>query len=100
MDFLIFEDEKLTKPIETPIDLGKVKAGETKEFIFYVFNSNVNPFEELEFSVDHKEVEVLLSPTEMAEKSSAKIILKWKPSVNIKRGLKTTLKIEGYEVIG
>ena len=100
MDFQIFEDKELTKPIEAPIDLGKLKAGEEKEYTYYVFNASVYPYEELEFAVEHKEVTVISSPTEMEEKSSNKIVLKWKPSVNIKRGLKTSLKIEGFQVIG
>lgn len=100
MDFQIFEDKELTKPIEAPLDLGKLKAGETKEYTYYVFNSSMNPYEELEFSVDHKEVQVLEAPKDMEEKSSAKIVLEWKPSVDIKRGLKTSLKIQGFQVIG
>ena len=100
MDFQIFEDKELTKPIEAPIDLGKLKAGEEKEYTYYVFNSSMNPYEELEFSVDHKEVEVLEAPKDMEEKSSDKIVLQWKPSIDVKRGLKTSLKIAGFEVIG
>ncbi len=100
MDFQIFEDKELTKPIESPLDLGKLKAGETKEYTYYVFNSSMNPYEELEFSVDHKEVEVLEAPKDMEEKSSDKIVLQWKPSIDVKRGLKTSLKIAGFEVIG
>lgn len=100
MDFQIFEDKELTKRIEAPIDLGKLKAGEKKEFTYYIFNASVYPYEELDFTVDHKEVIVIFSPTEMEEKSSAKVVLEWKPSVDIKRGLKTSLKIEGYQVIG
>ncbi len=100
MDFQIFEDKELTKLIEAPINLGKLKAGEKKEYIYYVFNSSLSPYEELQFSVDHKEVEVISAPTEMEEKSSEKIVLEWKPSVDIKRGLRTSLKIEGFQVIG
>ena len=100
MDFQYFEDKELTKPIESPIDLGKLKAGEEKEYTYYVFNASVDPYEELDFSVDHEEVTVISSPTEMEEKSSAKIILKWKPSIDVKRGLKTSIKVEGFQVIG
>jgi hypothetical protein len=99
-DFKIFTDEELQNPTDSPILLGKVKAGDIKQFTFYVYNSSVNPYEELNFDVDHKEVTVISAPTEMDEKSSAKLILEWKPSVDVKRGLKTNLKIEGYEVIG
>ena len=100
MDFKYFEDKDLTNPIESPIDLGKLKAGEEREYIYYVFNASVHPYEELKFSVDSKEVTVIDSPKEMEEKSSAKIVLIWKPSIDIKRGLKTSLKAEGFQVIG
>ncbi len=99
-DFKIFEDKELKKPVEDPINLGKLKAGESKKFTFYVFNSSTFPYEELNFDVDHKEVRVLSAPIEINEKSSGTIILEWEPSVNIKRGLKTSLKIEGFQVIG
>lgn len=100
MDFIIFEDKELTKPVDDPINLGKLKAGETKQFTFYIFNASVYPYEELDFILDHKEVKIISFPTEMQEKTSEIIILEWKPSVDIKRGLKTSLKIEGYQVIG
>lgn len=99
-DFQIFKDKELQNPTDDPIDLGKVKAGETKQFTYYVYNSSVYPYEELNFSVDHEEVTIISAPTELEETSSAEIILEWKPTVDIKRGLKTSLKIEGYQVIG
>ena len=99
MDFKLFEDKELTKPIETPIDLGKLKAGEEKEYTYYVLNASIHPYEELDFDVDHKEVEVIQAPIDLAEKSSGKVVLKWKPSVDIRRGLKTSLKIEVFQVI-
>jgi len=100
MDFKIYKDKALQEPTDDPIDLGKVKAGETKQFTFYVYNSNMNPFEDLEFSVDNAEVSVISAPTDLEEKSSAEITLQWKPSIDVKKGLKTSLKIEGYEIIG
>ena len=100
MDWQIFKDKELTEPVSDPIDLGKLKAGEKKQFVYYIFNSSVNPFDEVRFSVDNKEVKVI-SPIEeidVAEKTSTKIILEWEPSIDVKRGLKTSLKIEGFEV--
>ena len=99
-DFKIYTDKELQNLVDDPINLGKLKAGNTKQFTFYVYNSSVNPYEELAFSVDHKEVTVISAPTELTEKVSKAIVLEWSPSVDVKRGLKTRLKIEGYEVIG
>ena len=99
-DFKIFKDKELTNEVSDHIDLGKVKAGEKKQFTYYVCNSSTFPYEELNFDVDHKEVRVISAPIEINEKSSGTIILEWKPSVDIKRGLKTSLKIEGFQVIG
>ena len=100
MDFQIFEDKALTKRVSDPIDFGKLKAGAKKTYVFYVFNASVYPYEELKFNIDHKEVKVIVSPTTLSEKSSKEIILEWKPSIDIKKGLKTSLKIEGYQIIG
>jgi len=98
--FKIYTDKELQNLADDPILLGKVKAGEIKQFIYYVYNSSINPYEQLIIDVDHDEVTVISSPTEILEKSSVKIILEWKPSVDVRQGLKTRLKIQGYEVIG
>lgn len=102
MDFKIFLDKELTKPVNDPIDLGKLKAGETKQFTYYVFNSGIHPYEEVKFSLDNREVKVIspIGKVNINEKSSTKIILQWNPSVDIKKGLHTNLKIEGYQVVG
>jgi len=76
-----------------------LKAGYSKKYTFYIYNSTVHPYEELKFSVDSAEVRVVSAPEELAEKRSAELILEWKPRVDIKQGLKTSLKIEGYQVI-
>ena len=98
MDFQIFKDKELTE-IADPINLGKLKVGETKEFTFYVFNATVDPYEELKLNVDHKEITVISAPTELKEKTSAKFILEWKATVNVKRNLKPTLEINGFRKV-
>lgn len=98
MDFQIYEDVALTKPVED-LNLGKLKAGESKQFTYYIANASVYPYEELQFHVEHKEVKILHAPVELNANSNSKIILEWNPSVSVKRGLKTTLKIEGFQVI-
>jgi len=97
--FKIYEDKELKKVVGEALNLGKVKAGTTKRYTFYIYNSSVNPFEELSFTVESREVKIISAPKEIQEKSNAEIVLEWHPSVNLREGLKTRLKIEGYEVI-
>jgi len=97
-DFKIFLDKDLKVPAGNPIDLGKLKAGHTKKFTFYIYNSSVNPHDEINVVVDSSEVSVISFPETMEEKSHAMLILEWKPKINIKQGLKAIIKIESYEV--
>lgn len=100
MDFKIFEEKELINEVSDPIDLGKLKAGEKKQFIFYVFNSSRNPHDEVDFIVNNKEVKVIFpeGKVDIAEKATQKIILEWEPSVDIRRGLKASLQIDSFEV--
>lgn len=99
-DFKIYKDKDLTELVNDPIHLGKVKAGDTKQFTFYIYNSSIHPYEDLQFIVNHDEVQIISAPMTMNEKASAELILEWKPSVDVERGLQTPLKIEGFKVIG
>lgn len=100
MDILkIYEDKELNKPIDEFLFLGKLKAGTKKKYTFYIYNSSVNPVEELSFSVEDKEIKILEAPDELQEKSNTEIILEWSPSVDVRQGLKTRLKMEYYEVL-
>ena len=98
-NFKIYEDKELKIPVGEELNLGKLKAGTKKKYKFYIYNGSVNPFEELSFSVENKEVKIVEAPDELQEKSNAEIILEWSPSVDVRQGLKTRLKIEGYEVL-
>lgn len=98
LDFKIYEDKDLTI-LADPIDLGRLKTGQSRKFTFYLYNSSIDPYEELELSVEHKEITVISAPTELKEKSSSEFILEWKATVDVKRNLKPTLKTEGFKVL-
>jgi len=100
IDFKLFLDKALQIPAEDPINLGKLKAGETKTYTFYIYNSSVFPYEELKYEFDKNDISVKESPQELLEKRSAKFVITWKPKVDVEKGLKTTLEIDGYKVIG
>jgi len=45
------------------------------------------------------DVKVLEAPKELLEKRNAKFVIQWKPKVDVEKGLKTTLEIDGYKAI-
>ena len=98
-DFKLFLDKELQIPAGDPIELGKLKAGETKKYKYYIYNSSVFPYEELKYDFNVANVKVLQAPDELLEKRSAEFIIEWKPKVDVEKGLKTTLEIDGYFAI-
>ncbi len=97
-DLKIYLDKDLRNLAPDPLDLGKVKIGDTKIFTYYLYNTSVYPYEELESSINREEVKIILSPTELSEKTSAKIILEWKPLTSTRLKVKPKLEVEGLRV--
>lgn len=97
-DFKIYKDDQLEVELDKALDLGKVKVGDTKQFTFYLYNSSIYPYEELELNTNREEVKVIEAPTEIAEKSSGKFILEYKPALNTNLKTNPTLEIKGYRV--
>lgn len=93
----IFKDKQLTQEVTT-LNLDSVLAGESKTYEFYAFNELHVRVENLEFSVEHKEVEVLDYPKKLQAKEIGTILIKWSPSITLKKGLKAELKIKGFEI--
>ena len=97
-DFKLYKDKDLQVEAENPLNFGKVKIGDTKQFTYYLYNSSEYPYEEIELSINRDEVKIVSAPTEMVEKSSAEIILEWKPLVSTKLKVKPYLEIQGFRV--
>jgi hypothetical protein len=95
----IYKDKDLMQQVEE-IDLGIVPAGETKRFTFYVRNDSLAFLRNLRFMVEHAEVKVIESPEELAPQTDDTIILEWSPSITLKEGLKTMLRVQGIELWG
>lgn len=98
-DFVLYLDKTLQIPAKDPIDLGKLKAGETKKYKYYIYNSSVFPYDELKYKFDAVDVSVLEAPIKLSEKRSAEFVIQWKPKVDVEKGLKTVLEIDGYKAI-
>lgn len=97
-DFKLYKDKELKTEAENPLNLGKVKIGDIKQFTYYLYNSSLYPYEEIELNINRDEVKVISAPTELKEKSSAEIILEWKPLVSTKLKVKPVLEIKGFRV--
>lgn len=93
----IYKDKSLKEEVKI-LDLGIVPAGETKQFTFYVFNDENNTLVDLKFKVDHKEVKIVKAPTKLTYLEIGELVLEWTPSIELKRGLKATLQVEGTEL--
>ncbi len=97
----IYADKNLTQEIENDtLDFGIVPAGEQKQFIFYILNDSSAYLKELEFIIEHSELEILKSPQELTAQTVGELIIEWKASVTLKEGLKAVLHVKGKELWG
>ena len=97
----IFTDANMVNEIHNKeLDLGIVSAGEVKEFSFWALNETDANLKNMRFSTDHAEVEILKFPVELPPHTNGKLVLKWSPSITLKQGLRTTLRIQAQELWG
>jgi len=97
----IYKDEDLTKEIlEETLDLGIVSAGDSEKFTFWVSNDTHAFLRDLIFLVDHDEVEIIKAPETLTSQEKAELIIKWSPSITLKEGLKTIIRVRGRELWG
>lgn len=94
----IYKDKTLKEKIDNTLDLGRVKAGESKIFSYYIYNETGAIVEDIKFNIPNDEVEISSAPVMLNPRSGEKLILKWTPSITLKRGLKTLLKIKAAEL--
>lgn len=93
----IFKNKNLTEEV-TILDLGILEAGNTKAFVFYVYNETMAEMKNLVFTVESSEVKIINAPKELTSKAIAELEINWHPSVTLKQGLKTRLNISGIEL--
>ena len=93
----IYTDSELKNEIQE-FDLGIVRAGETKQYEYYLHNDTNAELRNLTCAVDNKEVKLVSVPTLMEAMQKTKIIIEWSPSVTIKQGLKCAFCIKGDEL--
>lgn len=93
----IFNDLKLENQINS-LDMGIVAAGLTAEYTYYVLNDSKASLQDIKFEVSHKEVNILEAPKSLKAEHAGKLVLAWSPSVTLKEGLRTILKVKATEL--
>ena len=94
----IYKDSSLNEEISQTLDFGVVQAGDTKEYSYCIYNETNAELVELSFIISNKEVEILDYPKKLLAKTHGTLKIKYSPSVDIKKGLKTLLEFKGIEV--
>ena len=93
----LYKDSNQKEEVSS-LDLGIVIAGDTKKYDFYVVNDSKAVLENLNFDISHKEVKITSAPKVLKENEVGRLSIEWSPSVTIKEGLKTLLKIQATEL--
>jgi len=93
----IYQDKNYKNEV-SKIDFGIVEAGTSKEYIYYVFNDTLATLKQLQFQINHSEINIAEYPSELKPKSGKKIVFIWNPKITLREGLRTEIQISGLEV--
>jgi len=95
----LYKDSELTKEVKhDKLDFGMVLAGDTQEYTYYVYNDTTAELASLSFNTENPEVKVIEAPEILKPFGSSVLKIKWSPSITLKEGLKSHLRVKGFEV--
>ena len=94
-----FRDKQLTEEIKT-IKFGIVPVGGVGRVEVFVQNDGRTYLRELKFKPAHNEVKVIQAPASLDPGEADKLVLEWRPAVDLEEGLETTIFIEGAKLAG
>ena len=80
------------------LDLGIVEVGKSKRYTYKLVNDTKAELKEVKVTVSHLEVEVVGYPSELNAHDMGEVAIVWKPTLKLKQGLKTSIKITGTEL--
>ena len=82
----------------TEVNLGIVKAGETEQYSYILYNDSPREVIDIQVEVVDDEVTVTEAPEKMAPDSKKELKLSWSPSLTVKKGLKSLIKVTASEL--
>ena len=80
------------------LDLGILEAGKVKEYDFILLNESHGDSQDIKITIAHGEVEVISHPETLKSKAEGILKVEWHPSLTIKKGLQTLIKIQATEL--
>jgi len=80
------------------LDLGIVEAGTSKKYEYLIYNDAEVEVTDIKVLIGHDEVQILDFPKELESKQKGSLTIKWSPSLTLKRGLQTLIKLAGTEL--
>ena len=89
--------DKESKEITT-LDFGIVEAGQSKIFEYFLYNNSGAEVSNIKVEIINKEVEILGYLKELHPLEKGLLRIRWSPSIKLKQGLKSLIKISGTEL--
>ena len=89
----LFKDENLNEEVRS-IEFGKIMAGKSSVCRYYILNESDAHVTNMQFTMDHPELEIVSKPVQMKPKEVCVFEVKWNALVDVKRGLKSNIGIE------
>lgn len=80
------------------LDLGILEAGTSKTYEFYLLNDSEAEVVDVKLEIANKEVSILSYPQKMSAGSKELFTIKWSPTLTIKKGLQTLIKVNATEL--
>ena len=93
----IYKDKEKTKEVSSTLDFGAVMAGEKQKFEYFIENDTKAELKDIKFTVIHDELHIIKAPSHLKPHETASLVVEWSPSITIKQGLKSQLRIEAME---
>jgi hypothetical protein len=93
----LFKDKDLTQQTDT-LDFGIVLAGDTKTIEYYLQNETEAEVVEIKPIVENTEVKIVSFPENLKSKEVIKVAFSWSPTITLKRGLKSALNLNFFEL--
>lgn len=101
----LYKDINLTEEVPEEEFLGRVEVGEAEEYTYYLYNDTDGFLEDITIGFldlnngnAKNELKIVEKPSEIQPKEKAKVVLRWTPTLQVKKGLKIKFSINALEV--
>jgi len=80
------------------VDFGLVEVLSTKQVELTLWNDSEGEVTDIVVTISNKEVSIVKQPSFLLPDGKEALVLSWTPTLEVKRGLKTTVSVQGTEI--